>query len=530
MAMLARWFAPGRVRKYLARSAMAALWLTLFLGFWYLVPIVPKSTFRTGEPQHLHALAPDGKTLVTVEDAEGWILGGPIDVWNVASGQKRLTLVGPLTTCYYAAYSPDGRYFVTNQSGISVRLWDIASGALLADLHEPRSANVDLRFSTDSRYLIIGRSNNGADEQNKLVAEPSGFQPLEPATITFWEIATKQPRATFNGSFEGMTFTPDGRTMALVQRERDSKRVRLQLWEMEAGPGAATLRLERLVSAKHLFCSPDFGCYATTDGDLSVAGPFDVNLWETTTGEQQVHFFDSRSTDAFLELRFISARKMIIEYFDDSQTVVNPFHGPPMSSICDVKNRQVQLRVSGWGALVTHDERWVVRPNASGAEVYELATGSLHHSLAKPGDVANRHSRSVMRFRGQTNNAACLLAQDGRTALVTGLDNNAPPSPLAAFLGRFIPAIRTGPRENVARLWVVETGQELASFEDCYQGLYSPDGKTLATAHTDGRVRLWDVPPRKPFLAILGTSLVGLMAFLVGVRLWMRLVRWRLAR
>jgi WD40 repeat protein len=64
------------------------------------------------------------------------------------------------------------------------------------------------------------------------------------------------------------------------------------------------------------------------------------------------------------------------------------------------------------------------------------------------------------------------------------------------------------------------------SFDDCYQALYSPDGKTLATAHADGTVRLWDVPPRKPVLAIVGTSLVLWLSVLVGIRLWGRLVRW----
>ncbi len=58
----------------------------------------------------------------------------------------------------------------------------------------------------------------------------------------------------------------------------------------------------------------------------------------------------------------------------------------------------------------------------------------------------------------------------------------------------------------------------MACFDDCIQALYSPDSKTLATAHTDGKVRLWDVPPRKPVLAILGMSLVLWLSVLVAIR------------
>jgi WD40 repeat protein len=82
----------------------------------------------------------------------------------------------------------------------------------------------------------------------------------------------------------------------------------------------------------------------------------------------------------------------------------------------------------------------------------------------------------------------------------------------------------TSPAQNIecARLWDVETCTELACFDDCIQALYSPDGKTLATAHTDGKVRLWDVPPRKPVLAILGISLVLWLSILIAIRLWVR--------
>jgi WD40 repeat protein len=78
---------------------------------------------------------------------------------------------------------------------------------------------------------------------------------------------------------------------------------------------------------------------------------------------------------------------------------------------------------------------------------------------------------------------------------------------------------------DVARLWDVERCRELACFDDCDQVLYSPDGKTFATGHRDHTIRLWDVPPRKPVLAILGVSLVLWFGLIVGAQLWTRLLR-----
>ena len=69
--------------------------------------------------------------------------------------------------------------------------------------------------------------------------------------------------------------------------------------------------------------------------------------------------------------------------------------------------------------------------------------------------------------------------------------------------------------------------EEIATFADCRQALYSPDGKTLATLHEDGTVKVWDIPAaRKPILRICGVSLVLWLMVMVGVQLRRPLTCW----
>jgi WD40 repeat protein len=113
----------------------------------------------------------------------------------------------------------------------------------------------------------------------------------------------------------------------------------------------------------------------------------------------------------------------------------------------------------------------------------------------------------------------------GKTVVIAGLGRNRKVGPIIDWLAQRGLSLPSDDYVRVARLWDVERCQELACFPDCQQALYSPDGKTLATAHTDGTIRLWDLPPRKPVLAILAASLVLWFALLPGIRLGKRLVR-----
>jgi WD40 repeat protein len=75
-------------------------------------------------------------------------------------------------------------------------------------------------------------------------------------------------------------------------------------------------------------------------------------------------------------------------------------------------------------------------------------------------------------------------------------------------------------RDQDLRLWDLEQGQQIVALPGYFSMGFSPDGKTLATIDPTHSVHFWDVPPRRPWLPILGYA--ALPAALMGICGWWR--------
>ena len=93
------------------------------------------------------------------------------------------------------------------------------------------------------------------------------------------------------------------------------------------------------------------------------------------------------------------------------------------------------------------------------------------------------------------------FAPDSKTVLVTGLTARENSTAFTDFVSQYFPAFKptstlTSSSLHVVRLWDVESAQEIGTIWDCRHALFSADGKTLATCHHDGTVKVWDAPHR----------------------------------
>jgi WD40 repeat protein len=98
--------------------------------------------------------SPDGQWLATASKDK--TSSGKI--WNVATGELKMSLASTGNKSASVVYSPDGRLIATtNDKGVN--LWDAETGELLASLGEAR---YPVAFSKDGRTMVTGARNDTA--------------------------------------------------------------------------------------------------------------------------------------------------------------------------------------------------------------------------------------------------------------------------------------------------------------------------------------------------------------------------------
>ena len=191
--------------------------------------------------------SPDGQTL-----ASGEING--VRLWDVQTGQPKMTLWGHTETVRSVAFSPDGTVLASGAK--TVRLWDAKTGTHRATFVEGEYAD-SLAFSPDSA-MLASTSNTG---------------------VQLWDIATRKLKATLNvyldenrfkydARGEAVTFSPDGAT--LVGTMADS---RIHIWDAATGERQGILR-GHTDSVTSLAFSPDGRTLASGSWDGTIL------LWE----------------------------------------------------------------------------------------------------------------------------------------------------------------------------------------------------------------------------------------------------------
>ncbi|MGZ6005649.1 MAG: N,N-dimethylformamidase beta subunit family domain-containing protein, partial [Candidatus Saccharimonadales bacterium] len=239
------------------------------------------------------AFSPDGNTLVSA-DSDGQIL-----LWDVISGQLRMTLPGQFASPVSGfVFSKDGNT-LASISNNSIRLWDVTSGNPRLTL--PKSDFViDMAFSPDGKSLAavgqdsritVWNSQSGSITQ-VITSRQNGVNTIafspdseilaiggRDSQIALWNKETGLKQVSLSdmagAEITDLLFSPDGKTLAAVEQN-----ARVTFWDSQSGATSHILTGHQN-GVKAIAFSPDSNTLATGGQDAQ------IKLWDRATGTEQ---------------------------------------------------------------------------------------------------------------------------------------------------------------------------------------------------------------------------------------------------
>jgi WD40 repeat protein len=450
------------------------------------------------------AVTPDGRSALSGSD------DCTLKLWDLATGQPRLTFTGHAGPVHAVAIVPDGHHALSGSSDSTLRLWDLTTGQPLLVFAEHEGPVYALAITPDGRYALSG-SGDGAlklwdlstgqpllsfagDEgfASAVAVTPDGRQAISgfsDGTLRLWDLGTgRLLRALVGheGPVYALAITPDGHQV--LSSSLDGA---LKLWDLQQGQFLAAFSGQR--DDYHQVHAPVYALAMTPDGRRALSGSGDstVRLWDLATAqlcgsfvghERQVtsvaltpdgRYALSGSTDETLKLWDLGARQPFLTFDAHKKGVtvvaVTPDGRQALSGSRDSTMRLWGLEIPQPNPTLTHHDDWVtalaVTPDGrhaiSGCEdcilrLWDLKTGQLCGSLIG-------HEGGV---------TAVAVTADGRRAL-------------------------SGSRDGILKLWDLSTEQPLLSFagnESVVSALaITSDGRQAIAGFFDGTLKLWDL-------------------------------------
>ena len=448
--------------------------------------------------------SPDGRTIAVAIGAwhnEKWDV--KVNVYDVNTGQTKVTLTGFEHRVTGLAYSPDGRTLATaNGWSRTVQLWDVVTGRAKATLEGYAGYVIFLAYSPDGRTVA------GADTHE----------------VKVWDAVTGRAKTTFggNGYISTFTYSPDGGTIAV-----GSKNGSIQLWDSTTGHSKSTL-VDGHESFDEVAYSADgqFLTAGSSDGTAHLWDAVSGNLLKTFTGHRMrvasVAFspdgrlFATGSSDNTVRLWDVVSGNLLktltghhgevwsVTFSPDGMTIAAGGCPNDTISLWDVatgqRRRSLTGHTTGFRSVVfSPDGKTVAGAGGYGIDeehicIWDVATGQ--HRKALIGNMSNYYSLAfspdgkIFANYGHGgiqlwDTATWTLFQTIKSSFVSSLAFNSDGSVLVS-----------GGRGSV-QLWDIATGQERYTFSgvgNVSSVVFSPDDSTIASV-IQGVLFLWQVTP-----------------------------------
>jgi WD40 repeat protein len=493
------------------------------------------------------AFSPDGAVLLTASQSS------PPAVWDVGTGRRLAEFPAGFVDSSYsdAEYSPNGEYIALANGGVGLDV-NVSllrnTGELVAGLRHGNSVS-DLAFDSRGRLLATASDNS---------------------TARVWRVSDGEPLATMSGHADPVTsvsFSDDGKLLVTGSNDGTAR-----LWDVRTGRAVAELRGHSGAIA-HAEFSPDGQSVATASRDgvariwsgSETGGAFDKLATDrvgSSVGMSANGDFITRMHRGAIEVLDAATSRVqqsaLPEGREDSLDVVSD-EGTLVATIpnYDVRDRDETTRVYAVGsddppveldtpvvpsaaafspdggliALSGEDSYVAVWSTEDGELVTELEVPEGSEATVEtPGITLTVVPDSSVEFSG-----------DGARVATSSSDGTARVwDARSGELLRTVEAFLEGPErmltdttatlsadgtrlataasyEDVARVWDVDTGEQLAELRGHAGGVvdvaFGAGDSFVVTGGADGVVRVWETETGRTLIALRGQQYVYDVAF-----------------
>jgi len=500
-------------------------------------------------------LSPDAKVLAKF-DYNG---NGTVQLFNVATG-KVLHKLAPVQNRggngMFMGFSPDGKQFAgvaqvnnNNEFYAVIRLWNVADGKELRVLEPPAAKKENnnqrfqpnnVTFSPDGKHIAsVGYDGRRSDavqlwdaETGKLL--PALVQPNEKATvIDLIDGVIGGPRFNINNTMVGAPFfSPDGKLFAGIVQNNRKGGARVRLWDPATGKHVRDLE-DLQNGINHAAFAPDGKRLVVMEGGSN------VRVFDPQTGKEMPAL--PAGNAGIYALAFApDGKTLAIGHGDNTIQLFDLESAKELHKLTGYQGQHGQMNIyqqhHGLGSSIAFspDATTVAAAGGGMVRLWSVATGkeilpiqdghaSAVHSVAVAPDgktLASFDEQGVLRLWDLAAGKELRIME--RPGAGGGEEN---PVVIREFYGntsaggvtlQFSPdgkALAGATSEGAVHLWDPATGKHIRKIKGHDYGTpslaFAPNGKALATGGSDGRVFWWDVATGKQLRQFAGPLAKG---------------------
>ena len=499
------------------------------------------------------ALSPLG-TYIVIGDSRGIV-----QVWDLATGQSVLFLVGHSASVNCVAYSPDGKTIASGSDDKSIRLWSVDSGNCICTLNGHSSWIQSLAYSPNGDTFVSGSHDK---------------------TVKVWSVSSNRCLYTLDGHtsmIKSVAYSPDGAIVVSGSSDRTAR-----LWSADSGEHIRTLE-NHSGSIRTIAYSPDGESIAmgdaahavrlwsvksdnyvrtfighsdevrvlaySQDGDIVASGGYDytVKLWSVDSGEclqtLQGHSdsimamacsFSNRMIvsggyDHLVKLWSVDSGECLRTFKGRSDSITSVAYSPDGESLAlGSDNNTVKIWSTASGVCIrtlTGHSNWI-NSIAYSPDGSTLASGSDDYTVKLWSTDSGKcictlegHSKWVQSVAYSPDGAVLASGSSDRTVRLWSMKTRECTHILEGhtswiFAVAYSPdgttLVSSGSTDRMIKLWCVRTGTCTHSFEGhlgpVVSVVYSPDSTTIASGSFDNTVKLWSVDSGECIHTFVGHS------------------------